>query len=263
MQSEEQQPTGLHAGLPAMFMSVAAPDRDVHFRDDAATSPHAMDTGAATWMTFLAASQQQPRRKVLYTLMFKRMFDVLASSLMLVFLAPLMAVVALVIRLESPGEVVYRQTRVGRNGEGFTIYKFRTMIPDRRTKAVSIDINVDRRKRHKTERDPRVTSVGRFLRRSSIDELPQLFNILKGDMSFIGPRPELPHIVETYQAWQHHRHLVTPGLSGWWQVEGRSDLPMHENTELDLYYVMNQSFSLDTRIVLRTFKALLSRGGAF
>ena len=263
MQSDEQQSTGFHAGMPAMFINVPAPSRDVEIRTSTLDQAHNPDLTGERWMTFLAAGQQQPLGKVLYTLFFKRVFDVLAAGLMLVFLAPVMLLAALVIRLESPGQVIYRQTRVGRNGDPFTIYKFRTMIPDRRKRALPLESEEDRRKRHKSERDPRVTSVGRFLRRSSIDELPQLFNILKGDMSFIGPRPELPHIVERYQGWQHQRHLVTPGLSGWWQVEGRSDLPMHENTELDIFYVVNQSFWLDAKIVLRTFKALLSRGGAF
>jgi len=263
MQSDEQQSTGLHAGAPAMFISVPAPPRDIDVWPDATAFGQDAQIDSVAWITFLATGQQQPLGRVLYSLMFKRMLDVLAASVMLVFLAPLMALVALVIRLESPGQVIYRQTRVGRNGDPFTIYKFRTMIPDRRQRSIPIESEEDRRKRHKTERDPRVTCVGRFLRRSSIDELPQLFNILKGDMSFIGPRPELPQIVEKYQDWQHQRHIVTPGLSGWWQVEGRSDLPMHENTELDIYYVQNQSFSLDFVIVLRTFRALLSRGGAF
>ena len=217
---------------------------------------------AASWLAFLASAERQPLSRVLYSLVIKRMLDMLAAGVMLVMLAPLLAVAALVIRLESPGQVIYRQTRVGRNGVPFTIYKFRTMIPDRRRQLAPLP-GEDRRKRHKTQNDPRVTAVGRFLRRTSIDELPQLFNILKGDMSFVGPRPELPQIVEKYQDWQLERHLVTPGLSGWWQVTGRSDLPMHEHTELDIYYVVNQSFTLDARIVLLTFKALLSRGGAF
>jgi lipopolysaccharide/colanic/teichoic acid biosynthesis glycosyltransferase len=220
------------------------------------------DVEAVSWIAFLASSQQQALGRILYSTVFKRVLDVMAAATMLVMLTPLLILVALIIRLESPGQVIYRQARVGRNGVPFTIYKFRTMIPDRRKQPAPIP-GEDRRKRHKSERDPRVTGVGRFLRRSSIDELPQLFNILKGDMSFVGPRPELPQIVENYQDWQLQRHLVTPGLSGWWQVVGRSDLPMHEHTDLDIYYVENQSFTLDAKIVLLTFRALLSRGGAF
>lgn len=223
---------------------------------------HSLDADSQRWLTFLGSAPGQPFRRVLYSLVFKRVFDIIGSIVLLVVLSPLLALVALVIRLESPGQVIYRQDRVGRNGELFTIYKFRTMIPDRRKSDGPTPIQ-DRRMRHKTPTDPRVTRSGRLLRRTSIDELPQFFNILKGDMSFIGPRPEMPKIVEKYEAWQHQRHLVTPGLSGWWQVTGRSDLPMHEHTDLDIYYVVHQSFMLDLKIVLRTFKALLSRGGAF
>lgn len=220
------------------------------------------DAAQADWLAFLNVSQYQPVSNVLYSVAIKRWCDVIASGMLLLALAPLLALVALVIRMEAPGQVVFRQTRVGRGGQPFTIYKFRTMIPDRRSSQKGID-GEERRQRHKTQNDPRVTRIGRLLRRTSIDELPQLYNILLGDMSFIGPRPELPEIVRRYQDWQHQRHLVTPGLSGWWQVHGRSDLPMHENTEMDIYYVTNQSFRLDLHIVLRTFKALLSRGGAF
>lgn len=221
-----------------------------------------LDTASLRWMTFLASAPGQPLTRVFYSLIFKRLFDIVGSLVLLVALSPLLALVALIIRLESPGQIIYRQDRVGRNGELFTIYKFRTMIPDRRKSDGPTPIQ-DRRKLHKTPTDPRVTRTGRFLRRTSIDELPQFFNILKGDMSFIGPRPEMPKIVAKYEDWQHQRHLVTPGLSGWWQVTGRSDLPMHEHTDLDIYYVVHQSFLLDLKIVLRTFKALLARGGAF
>jgi lipopolysaccharide/colanic/teichoic acid biosynthesis glycosyltransferase len=245
-----------------MFISGPARTYETPARPEQATPAVNSDASQQTWMTFLATSQEQPIERVLYSLLFKRWFDALAAGILLVALAPLLALVALLIRLESPGQVIFRQTRIGRNGTPFTIYKFRTMIPDRRQRTLPVE-GEERRKRHKTESDPRVTTVGRFLRRSSIDELPQFFNILRGDMSFIGPRPELPQIVDNYAEWQHQRHLVTPGLSGWWQVEGRSDLPMHENTELDIYYVMNQSFTLDAKIVVRTFRALLSRGGAF
>lgn len=260
MQIEEHHTSGLHSGASTLFISV--PAREAQSTHDLQIVRSTAVADDQMWMSFLSGAQQQPLSRVLYSLVFKRVFDIVAASAMLLALAPLLIVVAIVIRLESPGQIIYRQSRVGRNGASFTIYKLRTMIPDRRQSSKPIP-SEDRRKRHKTERDPRVTRVGRFLRRSSIDELPQLFNILKGDMSFIGPRPELPQIVERYQDWQHQRHLVTPGLSGWWQVTGRSDLPMHEHTDLDIYYVVNQSLLLDVKIVLRTFKALLSRGGAF
>lgn len=245
-----------------MFIGMSSQDVNVHQHIHHTVNDIAPAADNNAWLAFLATAPKQPLSKVLYSLVLKRVLDVLAASILLLFLAPLLAIVALLIRLESSSEVIYRQPRVGRDGKLFTIYKFRTMIPDRRQRSVPIPIE-DRRQRHKTERDPRVTRIGRFLRRSSIDELPQLVNILKGDMSFVGPRPEMPQIVERYEDWQHQRHLVTPGLSGWWQVMGRSDLPMHEHTDLDIYYVVNQSLLLDAKIVLRTFKALLSRGGAF
>jgi lipopolysaccharide/colanic/teichoic acid biosynthesis glycosyltransferase len=117
--------------------------------------------------------------------------------------------------------------------------------------------------RHKMPDDPRVTRAGRLLRRTSVDEWPQLINVIRGQMSLVGPRPELPNIVKTYEPWQHLRHLVRPGMTGWWQVQGRSDLPMHEHTELDLYYVKHVSFRLDLQITARTVGVVLRGLGAF
>jgi lipopolysaccharide/colanic/teichoic acid biosynthesis glycosyltransferase len=262
MQPEERRASGVHTRMPVVLVNDRQQDHKTI--PPARTWPevHNLDDEARRWLAFQASAPGQPLRRVLYTLVFKRLFDIIGAAVLLIALAPLFAIVALIIRLESPGQIIYRQQRVGRNGELFTIYKFRTMIPDRRKSNGPTPLH-DRRKRHKTRTDPRVTRSGKFLRRTSIDELPQFFNILKGDMSFIGPRPEMPSIVEKYEDWQHQRHLVTPGLSGWWQVTGRSDLPMHEHTDLDIYYVVNQSFMLDLKIVLLTFRALLSRGGAF
>jgi lipopolysaccharide/colanic/teichoic acid biosynthesis glycosyltransferase len=121
----------------------------------------------------------------------------------------------------------------------------------------------ERRKAHKTATDPRVTRIGGLMRRTSLDELPQLFNVLRGQMSLIGPRPELPEIVSRYEAWQHQRHLVLPGLTGWWQTHGRSGQMMHEHTDLDVYYVEHISFTMDLRILIGTARALVSRDGAF
>jgi lipopolysaccharide/colanic/teichoic acid biosynthesis glycosyltransferase len=262
MQPDEQRPIRMHAGSPSILIPVPGSQRPLSALPLAPVSSASAEKIQSDWLALLAASQTQPMSKVLYNLALKRWFDVIAASLLLAVLAPLLALIALVMRIQSPGPAMYRQTRIGKHGEPFTIYKFRTMIPDRRGQRKPFD-GEDRRKRHKTARDPRVTAAGQFLRRTSIDELPQLVNILRGDMSFIGPRPELPEIVMRYEDWQHQRHLVTPGLSGWWQVEGRSDLPMHENTGLDIYYVAHQSDMLDLKIVLRTFRALVSRGGAF
>lgn len=227
----------------------------VESTDDESLRQHA-------WLNVLEASQHLSTSKVIYGLLIKRWLDVVGASLLLICLAPLLVVVTLLIRVSSPGPAIYRQQRIGKDGEPFVIYKFRTMTPDRRQRNEPIS-GPDRRRRHKTEHDPRVTRLGRFLRQTSIDELPQLFNVLRGEMSFIGPRPEMPKIVEQYEDWQHRRHIVRPGLSGWWQISGRSDRPMHENTELDIYYVAHQSFSLDLYIFLQTFRALFRRDGAF
>lgn len=260
---EEQRTLEIRGGAPPFSLSAPVPRaRPVPARSLDDVDIVEVATEREDWLMLLKSSHAQPASRVIYSLALKRWCDLIAAGVLLVALTPLLAMVALLIRLEAPGQVVFRQSRIGRGGQPFTIYKFRTMIPDRRTGEGPIP-GEERRQRHKTENDPRVTRIGRFLRRTSIDELPQLYNILRGEMSFIGPRPELPDIVRRYQGWQHQRHLVTPGLSGWWQVHGRSDLPMHENTAMDIYYVENQSFRLDLHIVLRTFKALISRGGAF
>jgi lipopolysaccharide/colanic/teichoic acid biosynthesis glycosyltransferase len=214
------------------------------------------------WFTYLSAEAHLSGARVAYQLLVKRALDVIFASLLLVILAPMLVVITLCIWIGSRGPAFYKQDRIGRYGKPFTLYKFRTMIPDRRTTELPF-VGTERRERHKSERDPRVTTVGRFLRRTSIDEWPQLINILRGEMSFIGPRPELPRIVAKYQPWQHQRHLVRPGMSGWWQIHGRSDRSMHENTDLDIYYVANLSPRLDLHIFVRTFKAVISRNGAY
>lgn len=192
----------------------------------------------------------------------KRWLDIVVAGVAIVIFSPIFALAAFAIRCESRGPIIFRQARVGKDGTLFTMFKFRTMISDRRTTRTSYH-GSERRVTHKTKTDPRVTRVGKILRRTSIDELPQLFNVLRGEMSLIGPRPELPQIVERYAAWQHLRHRVKPGMTGWWQVQGRSDRPMHLHTELDIYYVVHQSFALDMTILFRTFRAVLRRSGAF
>jgi lipopolysaccharide/colanic/teichoic acid biosynthesis glycosyltransferase len=201
----------------------------------------------------------------------KRAFDVLVAASALVVLAPLMLVLAALVRLSSPGPILFRQRRVGKDGREFEMLKFRTMMACRRrgerrsSEAAAGDDRraADRRRAHKTRRDPRVTTIGRVLRRTSLDELPQLLNILKGEMSLVGPRPELPTIVARYESWQHARHAVTPGLTGWWQVNRDGTRLMHEATEYDLHYVSHQSWRLDLVILVRTVKAVLTGAGAF
>ena len=214
------------------------------------------------WLALLEAMQHQRSARLMYCVIFKRWLDVLVASLLIVILSPLLLLVPLIIWSDTRGTVIYRQRRIGRYGQPFMMYKFRTMIPDRRQSHQRYS-GPERRKAHKTASDPRVTRFGKFIRRTSIDELPQLFNVLRGEMSLVGPRPELPEIVRTYEPWQHQRHLVLPGITGWWQTHGRSDLMMHEHTDLDIYYVHHISFAMDIRILLGTLRTLISRSGAF
>lgn len=226
--------------------------------------PLDVTTGQHTWIRTLQALEQGPFvSRLMYTEGIKRLLDMIMATILLVLLAPVGLMIALAIKLEHRTPcVIFRQTRIGRHGRPFVIYKFCTMIADRRKDQQPFG-GPFRRVAHKTPNDPRVTRVGRFLRSTSLDEIPQLINILRGEMSFVGPRPELPTIVAGYEDWQHMRHLVTPGLTGWWQVHGRSSRPMHENTDLDMYYVVNQSFRLDLAIMLRTIGVVVSRKGAF
>lgn len=142
------------------------------------------------------------------------------------------------------------------------MWKFRTMTQSPSDQLVFF-IDEDGRRQHKIKDDPRITRLGRILRKTSLDELPQLLNVITGDMSLVGPRPELPQIVANYEPWQHDRHLVRPGITGWWQVSGRSDLPMHENTELDIFYVENISLKLDFKIVKKTVVGVIRGIGAY
>jgi exopolysaccharide biosynthesis polyprenyl glycosylphosphotransferase len=194
----------------------------------------------------------------------KRLFDLVLGTALLVLLAPLFPLIALAIRLDSPGPVLFRQQRVGENGALFGMWKFRTMVRDAEALTPQVlQRTPDGQLLHKRQDDPRVTRVGRFLRRHSLDELPQLINVLKGEMSLVGPRPELPWMVEHYADWQRKRFAAPPGLTGWWQVSGRSERPMHLHVEDDLYYIQNYSLWLDLRILWRTIGVVISGQGAF
>ncbi|HLM06018.1 MAG TPA: sugar transferase [Blastococcus sp.] len=181
-----------------------------------------------------------------------------------VLLAPLLLAIGLAVRFGSEGPVLYRQERVGVNGRTFTMLKFRSMVmdADRRLEEVRAD-NISDGLLFKMRDDPRVTSVGRWLRRLSLDELPQLFNVLGGSMSLVGPRPPLPGEVARYDTQVRRRLLVKPGLTGLWQISGRSDLPWEEAVRLDLRYVENWSLALDALIMWKTFRAVLSFSGAY
>lgn len=194
----------------------------------------------------------------------KRLLDVVVASLALLILAPLFAVIALIIVLDSPGPVFFRQERIGKHGRPFVMVKFRTMIADRRNRNLGPPAGVPERRRiHKSPSDPRITSIGRFLRRSCLDELPQFWNVLRGSMSLVGPRPELPEIVAQYEPWQHARHHATPGITGWWQVNRDGTHLMHQATELDLFYLEHWSLGLDLSILARTLAIVLRGVGAF
>jgi exopolysaccharide biosynthesis polyprenyl glycosylphosphotransferase len=190
--------------------------------------------------------------------------DRTVAGLALLLLAPVMLGIALTVKLGSTGPVLYRQERVGVNGRTFTMLKFRSMVvdADRQVEALSAD-NISDGLLFKMRVDPRVTPVGRLLRRLSLDELPQLLNVLGGSMSLVGPRPPLPGEVARYDTQVSRRLLVKPGLTGLWQISGRSDLPWEEAVRLDLRYVENWSMAMDLLILVKTFRAVLSRSGAY
>ena len=199
-----------------------------------------------------------------YQRMLKRIFDLAITLLVTPLALLLFLIIALAIRLEGPGPVLFKQKRVGENGRLFEMVKFRSMVTNAEQLRVIVECqDPEGHLIHKTPQDPRVTRVGRILRRTSLDELPQLWNILKGEMSLVGPRPELPYLVDRYEPWQHKRFAVPPGITGWWQVNGRSDKPMHLHTEDDLYYVQHYSILLDLQILLKTVFVVLRGNGAF
>ncbi len=199
-----------------------------------------------------------------YQRLTKRAFDLVMTIFFLPLALMMMGVIALAIWIDDPGPVIFRQTRLGENGRLFKMFKFRTMIVGAEELQHLIEREDDQgRSIHKFPDDPRVTRVGNLLRRTSLDELPQLFNVLKGNMSLVGPRPELPHLVAKYQRWQRKRFTVPQGVTGWWQVHGRSNKPMHLHTEDDLYYVQNYSLRLDLYILFKTIWVILRGEGAY
>ncbi len=186
---------------------------------------------------------------------FKRAFDIVIALFGVIIAVPIILVASILIRLETPGKVIYKQNRLGKNGKEFTLYKLRSMVHNAESKGAQwADID-----------DVRVTKVGKFIRMTRIDELPQLFNVLAGDMSIIGPRPERPifvrEFIETTPGFEK-RMLVKPGLTGWAQVNGGYDLTPEKKLMYDLFYIQHQSLSLDLRILLKTFRVVLTGEGA-
>ena len=183
-----------------------------------------------------------------------RALDVVLSAALLVVAAPVLALAAIAIRLESRGPVFYRQLRVGRNGESFELWKLRTMVPGAESMGAGIYV---------LEGDPRITRSGRLLRRFSLDELPNLVNVLRGEMAIVGPRPTVQEQVDRYTERQRRRLEVRPGITGWAQINGRTSLPWPERIELDVWYVEHRSLRLDLRILARTARMLATGHGLY
>jgi lipopolysaccharide/colanic/teichoic acid biosynthesis glycosyltransferase len=181
-----------------------------------------------------------------------RALEAVLAALTLIVLAPLLAIAAAWIRLDSRGPVIYRQRRIGLGGHEFELLKLRTMVSGSDPVGVGIAVERD---------DPRVTRPGRFLRRTSLDEIPNLVNVLRGEMALVGPRPTLPAQVDGYTPRQRRRHEVRPGITGWAQIKGRAGIPWEERIELDLFYVEHRSLGLDLRILARTFGLIVSGQG--
>ena len=197
-------------------------------------------------------------------LFLKRVLDVVAATFSLVLLSPILAVLAAAIRITSPGEVLFRQTRCGLGGRRFTLYKLRSMVNNaEQLRAELHQLNELDGPAFKISDDPRITPVGRLLRRFSLDELPQLWNILRGDMSFVGPRPAIPDEVDQYEPWQRRRLRMRPGLTCIWVIEGRNNIDFHRWIQLDLAYIDNWSLWLDCKIFLRTIPIVICGRGAY
>jgi lipopolysaccharide/colanic/teichoic acid biosynthesis glycosyltransferase len=201
-----------------------------------------------------AGLRTSPERRVGgYERFVKPVVDRGLALIFLLILLPVILLTAILVIVEFGRPVLFTQRRIGRDNRVFTLYKFRTMAQDRRTAIRSVHgVPQERRVTHKSRSDPRHTKVGRVLRKCSLDELPQLWNVLRGDMSMVGPRPELEEVVQRYEEWQHRRHVVKPGLTGLWQVSRRGEEPMHMLTHVDLAYVDALSLRADVSILLRT-----------
>lgn len=195
----------------------------------------------------------------LYVQIVKPVIDYIGGLVLTIVTLPICLIVAFLVYRDLGNPIILKQQRVGRGGRVFNVYKFRSMEPDRRAGPPDF-VGADRRVTHKDANDPRLTDLGRFMRKWSLDELPQLWNVVLGDMSLVGPRPEMVQIVEQYEPWQHQRHVVKPGITGLWQVSARGDLPMHEATDIDIDYVDSISFAKDLEILFKTIPAAMGDG---
>lgn len=193
----------------------------------------------------------------------KRLFDICVSSFFLIIMSPIMLITAVLVKISSPGPVIFKQIRVGRGGRYFWCYKFRSMCQDAEARKTALmEHNEASGPVFKIKNDPRVTGVGKWIRKLSIDELPQMFNVLQGDMSLVGPRPPLPSEVEKYSEYQRNRLSVKPGLTCLWQINGRSNVSFERWVELDLMYIEKMSFKNDIHIMIQTVPAVLFGRGA-
>lgn len=227
---------------------------------DAPTAGNAHIDLTATEPYFVVDADMYRRSRSGYEIWAKPIIDRLFAIGLLVLASPVIAACALAVRVKMGPGVFLKQVRVGHLGRVFTLYKLRSMEPDRRAGTLSF-AGTDRRVSHKRADDPRITPLGRFLRKWSLDELPQLWNVVRGDMSLVGPRPELPEIVMGYEPWQHRRHAAKPGLTGPWQISLRGSVPLHECTLLDIEYVDQLRFAVDLKILIMTPTALVGRRG--
>lgn len=204
-------------------------------------------------------------RKIGYEFL-KRLFDIILTSIALIVLSPIFIIIAILIKIDSKGSVLYRHKRIGKNGKYIYLYKFRSMYSDSKERLEKLLENPKIRKEweenFKLDNDPRITKIGKFLRKTSLDELPQLLNILMGDMSIVGPRPIIDGEIEKYGKDTSKFLSVTPGLTGWWACNGRSCTSYDERKKLELYYVDHRSIRLDFKIILKTFISVLKRNGA-
>jgi len=187
----------------------------------------------------------------------KRAVDIICSLIGLIVLMPILVVVAILIRIESKGSIIFAQDRVGKYGNVFKMYKFRSMVFNAEELKEKLAVDNERTgPMFKIKNDPRITNVGRFIRKTSIDELPQLVNILKGEMSIVGPRPSLPKEVKCFEEWMMERLSIKPGLTCYWQVAGRNDIEFTEWMKLDIKYIKERSILIDTKLILKTFFVL-------
>ncbi len=194
----------------------------------------------------------------------KRVLDIAGATVGLILVAPLMLIFAVAIKLDSPGPVLFRHMRLGQDGKPFAMVKFRSMYQDAAIRQDTLKPDNDVvGPVFKIRSDPRITPVGRFIRKASIDELPQLWHVLRGDMSLVGPRPPIPHEVARYEPWQRERLAVKPGLTCTWQVSGRSDVRFDEWVRMDIQYVRTRNIWLDLKLLLQTIPAVITGRGAY